>query len=88
MGDDPAEGNERTMWKDFFHASPQAKMAHENFHPIVWELNIFSEARYYLVSLPTYYIRGAKEEQSRKPTKDGTVPQHRNSRQDTNKPRK
>lgn len=88
MENDWAYENERTMWKGVVHGSAQAEAAHENFHPIVWEAEIFRNDRDTLILLPTYAIRGSKAKKKRRTRKECEIAAHRNSRQDTKTPRK
>lgn len=73
------------MRKGVCHASAKAKAAHETFHPIVWKLDVFSEARDTLIALPTYYIRVARADQSSEPIKDCEVAARRSYRQNIEK---
>lgn len=87
-GDDSAYEKEKPTWKRVIHGSAYAKAAHESFHHIVWEAEIFPNARDTLIGLPTYGIRGSKTKQKKRATQDCEISERRNSHQDTKKPRK
>eukprot|EP00171_Calliarthron_tuberculosum_P020591 IDg20591t1 len=62
MGDISVDSNELSLAPRVVHASAQARAAHENYHPIHWDDDIFAGARAGAIRLPTYAIPGSSAE--------------------------